>query len=136
MRVAAGGEVHRHRAGHDQRVQQRLVAIAIDEHHVASRHRTVPHDLVGGGGAVGDEEGMVGAEVARCLVLGILDRAGVVEQRTQLRHRDRQIAAQGVLTVELVEGAADRRLGERHAAGMARPGSSCSLRPHASPAAR
>ncbi|KAG1265360.1 hypothetical protein G6F66_014151 [Rhizopus arrhizus] len=63
---------------------------------------------------------MVGAEVARCLVLGILDRAGVVEQRTQLRHRDRQLAAQGVLTVELVEGAADRRLGERHAAGMAR----------------
>ncbi len=80
----------------------------------------MPDDLVGGGGAVGDEEGMVGTEVACRLVLGILDRAGVIEQRAQLRHRDRQIAAQGVLAIELMECAADRRLGERHAAGMAR----------------
>jgi hypothetical protein len=72
VRVAAGGEVHRHRAGHDQRVQQRLVAVAVDEHHVAARHRAMPDDLVGGGGAVGDEEGMVGAEVACRLVLGVL----------------------------------------------------------------
>jgi len=68
----------------------------------------MPDDLVGGGGAIGDEEGVVGAEVARRLVLGLLDRAGVVEQRAQLRHRDRQIAAQGVLTVELVERTPDR----------------------------
>ena len=63
---------------------------------------------------------MVGTEVACRFVLGVLDRAGVVEQRAQLRHRDRQVAAQGVLTVELVECTTDRRLGERHAAGMAR----------------
>lgn len=80
----------------------------------------MPDDLVGGGGAVGDEESMVGTEVACGLVLGVLDRAGVVKQRTQFRHRDRQIAAQGVLAVELMECTADRRLGERHAAGMAR----------------
>ncbi|EYE73271.1 hypothetical protein HPNK_00010, partial [Glaesserella parasuis str. Nagasaki] len=108
VRVAAGSEVHRHRTGHDQRMQQRLVAVAVDKHHVAAGHCTVPDDLVGCGGAVGDEEGMVGAEVACCLFLGVLDRAGVVEQRTQLRHRDRQIAAQGVLTVELVECTSDR----------------------------
>ncbi len=44
-------------------MQQRLVAVAVDEHHVAARHRAMPDDLVGGGGAIGDEEGMVGTEV-------------------------------------------------------------------------
>ena len=47
VRIAAGREVHRHRAGHDQRMQQRLVAVAVDEHHVATGHGAVPHDLVG-----------------------------------------------------------------------------------------
>ncbi|MNU79357.1 hypothetical protein D3C71_689710 [compost metagenome] len=118
--IAAGREVHRHRAGHDQRMQKRLVAVPVDEHHVAAGHGAMPHDLVGRRRTVGDEEGVVGAEVARGLVLGLLDRAGVVQQRAQLRHRNRQIAAQRVLTIELVEGTPDRRLGEGHAAGMAR----------------
>ena len=45
--VARRRQEHRHRAGHDDRVQDRLVAVAVDHHHVARRHRVVPHHLVG-----------------------------------------------------------------------------------------
>ncbi|MNM81000.1 hypothetical protein D3C81_929860 [compost metagenome] len=108
VRIAAGGEVHRNAAGHDQRVQQRLVAVAVHEHDVAARHGAVPDDLVGGGGAVGDEECVVGAEVAGGFGFSLADRAGVIEQRAQFRHRDGEIAAQRVLAIELMQRSADR----------------------------
>ena len=76
--IARRRQEHRHSAGHDDRVQDRLVAVAVDHHHVARRHRVVPHHLVGGAGAVGDEEAVVGVEDARGVALGVRHRAGVV----------------------------------------------------------
>ena len=62
---------------------------------------------------------MVGAKVARGAFFGSGQGAGVIEQRTELRHRHRQVGAQGVLTEELVKRLADRTLAIGHAAAMA-----------------
>ncbi|MOA15008.1 hypothetical protein D3C78_1351450 [compost metagenome] len=63
---------------------------------------------------------MVGAEIARRAALGLGQRAGMVEQRTELRHRHRQVGAQRVLAEELVEGLPHRTLAKSHAAAVAR----------------
>jgi hypothetical protein len=84
--VARGRQEHRHRAGHDDAVQDALVAVAVDHHHVARRHRVVPDHLVAGAGAVGDEEAVVGVEDARRVALALRHRAGVVEQLAEFLH--------------------------------------------------
>ena len=76
--VARGRQEHRHRAGHHDRVQDRLVAVAVDHHHVARGDRRVPDDLVRRRGAVGDEEQVVGVEDARGVALARRDRPGMV----------------------------------------------------------
>ncbi|MNS96211.1 hypothetical protein D3C72_1304990 [compost metagenome] len=120
VRISARREVHGNGPRHDQRVQQRLVAIAVHKHHIAARYRAMPDDLVGRGGAVGHEEGMVGAEVSGGVGLCLPYGAAVVEEGAQFGYRDREIAAQGVFTIVLVEGPAHRRFGEGHAARMPR----------------
>jgi hypothetical protein len=84
-------------------VQDALVAVAVDHHHVARRHRVVPHHLVAGAGAVGDEEAVVGVEDARRVALALRHRAGVVEQLAQFLDRVADVGAQHVLAEELVE---------------------------------
>ena len=53
--VARGRQVDRRRAGHDQRMQDRFVAIAVAEDDIAAAHRAMPDDLVRCGGAADDE---------------------------------------------------------------------------------
>ncbi|MNL10027.1 hypothetical protein D3C87_1308150 [compost metagenome] len=77
--ITLRAQVQRNGAGHDDRVQHRLVAIAVHQHQVIARHHGVPDDLVGGRGAVDDEEGMVGAEVARRPSLGFRQWPGVIQ---------------------------------------------------------
>ncbi len=117
--VARGHQEHRHRARHRDRVQDRLVAVAIDDDDVAGRHRVVPHHLVRRRRAVGDEEEMVAVENARRVALGRRDRTRVVEELAQLVDRVADIRAQHVLPEELMEHLADRALEKRDAAGMA-----------------
>jgi hypothetical protein len=118
--VARGLEEHRDRPGHDDGVQDGLVAVAVHHHHVARRHRVVPHHLVGGGRAVGHEEAVVGVEDARGVALALANRPVVVQQLAQLFHRVAHVGAQHVLAVELVEHLPDRALQERHTARVAR----------------
>jgi len=106
--------------GHDDAVQDGLVAVAVHHHDVVRGHGVVPHHLVGRGCAVGDEEAVVGVEDARSVLLRLIHRAGVVQQLTELFHGVAHVGAQHVLTEELVEHLADRALQKRHAAGVAR----------------
>ncbi len=95
--VAFRSQVERYRPGHDDRVEDRLVAVAVHQHQVFATDHGVPDDLVRGGSAIDHEEGMVGAEIARGTVLGLGQGAGMVEQRAQLGDRDRQVGTQRVL---------------------------------------
>ena len=96
------------------------MAVAVDHHHVARRDGVVPHHLVAGAGAVGDEVAVVGVEDARRVALAGRHRAGVVEQLAQFVDRVADVGAQHVLAEELVEHAADRALQEGDAAGVSR----------------
>ncbi|MCY1433842.1 hypothetical protein D9M71_498820 [compost metagenome] len=117
--VAFGAQVQGDGPGHDDRVDHRLVAVAVHQHQVITADHRVPDDLVGGRSAVDHEESMVGAEVLCRPRLGSCQGPGVVEQRAQLRDRYRQVRAQGVLAEELVKGLADRAFAIGHATAMA-----------------
>ena len=118
--VAGRHQENRDGAGHDDRVEHRLVAVAVDDDDVARRHGGVPDDLVRGRGAVGDEIEVVAVEDARCVALGGGNRAGVVEQLAEFLDGIADVGTQHVLAKELVEHLADRALQEGDAAGMAR----------------
>ena len=118
--IARRRQEHRDRAGHRDRMQDRLVAIAVDDHHVARSHDVVPDDLVRRRRAVGDEEQMIGAEDARGVAFARRHRPGVVEQLPEFVHRIADVRPQHVLAEELVEHLADRALQECHAARVAR----------------
>ena len=116
--VALRAQVQRDRAGHDDRMQHRLVAIAVYQHQVIAPHHGMPDDLVGGGRAVDHEERMVGAKVARGACLGFGQRPGVIEQRAQFGHRHRQVRAQGVFPEELMKRLPHRAFAIGHATAM------------------
>ena len=117
--VARRRQEHGDRAGHRDRVQDRLVAVAVDDDDVARRDRRVPDHLVRRRRAVGDEEQLVGVEDARGVALGRGDRTRVVEQLAELVDGVADVGAQQVLAEELVEHLADRALQECDAARMA-----------------
>ncbi|MNF64621.1 hypothetical protein D3C84_463610 [compost metagenome] len=118
-RVAPRAQVQRHRAGLVQRVVQRLVAVAVDQHGIAVGHRRVQDHLVAGRTATDRKERVVGAKYPGRIALRLGYRAGVVVQRTQLADRHAEVGAQHLLAVEIEEAAPHRGLHERRAAGVA-----------------
>ena len=111
---------HRNRSGHGDRVQDRLVTIAIDHHDVVGGHVGVPDDLVGGRRAIRDEITVVGVEDARRVEFGFGDRTSMVKQLPEFVHRVADIRAQHVFAEELVKHLPDRAFEERHPAGVPR----------------
>ena len=111
---------HRNRSGHGDRVQDRLVTIAIDHHDVVGGHVGVPDDLVGGRRAIRDEITVVGVEDARRVEFGFCDRTGMVKQLPELVHRVADVRAQHVFAEKLVKHLPDRALEKRHAPGVPR----------------
>ena len=107
-------------ASHDDRMEDRLVAVAVDDDDIARRHGRVPDNLVRRRRAVGDEEQVIGAEDTRRVAFGSRYRAGVVEQLSQFLDGIADIRAQHVLAEKLVEHLPDRRLEESDAARMSR----------------
>ena len=83
--VARRHQKHRNRAGHDDRVKDGFVAVAVHHHDVVRRHRRMPDDLVGSRRAVGDEEQVVAVEDAGRVAFRCRDRAGMVEQLARVR---------------------------------------------------
>ncbi|KFB71661.1 MAG: hypothetical protein AW09_003190 [Candidatus Accumulibacter phosphatis] len=77
--VAGRHQEDRDGTGHDDRMKNRFVAVAIDDDDVAWRDGRMPDDLVRGRGAVGDEKQVVGIEDSRRIALRGGDRTGVVE---------------------------------------------------------
>ena len=118
--VARGRQEHRNGTRHDDRVQDRLVAVAVHHHHITGRDGVVPHHLVAGAGAIGDEKTMVGIEDACRIAFALGNRPSVVEQLPEFIHAIAHIGPQHVLAKKLVEHAPHRALQKRHAARMAR----------------
>ena len=118
--IARGLQKHRHRACHDDAVQDGLVTVAVHNHDVARRHGVVPDHLVAGAGAVGHEETMVSIENAGRIAFGRADGAIVIQQLAKLLHRVAHVGTQHVLAVELMVHLADRAFEKCHAARMAR----------------
>src|SRR5450756_2441136 len=84
--VARGLQKYRNRPGHDDRVQDGHVAIAVHHHHVVGRHRVVPHHLVAGAGAVGDKKAVVRIENPCCIAFTLANGTVMVQQLTELFH--------------------------------------------------
>ena len=76
-------DVERLRAGQHHAVVVRLVAVAVDDRDVARRQQRLHGHLVRRGGAVGDEEDVIGAEGARRHLLRLLDVAGRLQQAVE-----------------------------------------------------
>ena len=119
-RIAPRTQVQRHRARHVQRVVERLVAIAIDQHGIAVGDRRVQDDLVAGRAAAHRKEREVGAEHPGRVAFRLGHRTGMVIQRAQLADRHAEVRAQHLLAIEIQETAPHRGLHEGSAAGMAR----------------
>ena len=125
--IAGRHQEHRHRPGHDDRVQYRLVAVAVHHHDVARGHRRVPHDLVRRRGPVRHEKQVVGVEDPGGVPFRRRDRARVVKQLSQFVHRVADIGPQHVFAEELVEHLPHGRLQKRHPARV--PGAMPRIRP-------
>ncbi|MNH03239.1 hypothetical protein D3C79_624930 [compost metagenome] len=118
--VALRAQVQGDCAGHDDRVYHRLVAVAIHQHQVIATDHRVPDDLVGCGRTVDDEEGVIGTKILCRAGFGRRQGPGVIQQRTQLRHRNREVRTQGVFTKELMKRQPHRALAICHTAAMPR----------------
>lgn len=99
-------------------MQHRLVAVAVHQRDLVGRDAVVADHAVGRGVAVQYEVRPVGAEDAGGVALGVADGAAVLEEGTQLLHRDRQVGAEEPLTVVVEERPADGRFQERHPSGV------------------
>ena len=117
--VSFGRQENRHRTGHDDRVQNRFVAISIDDHDVTGGDGRVPHHFVGRRRSVGDKETMVGIKNSRRIAFGRGDRTGVVEQLPEFFHRIANVGTQHVFTKKLVKHLAHGTLQKCDAAGVA-----------------
>src|SRR5690606_1347024 len=62
--IARRTQIERNSASHDDRMQDRFVAVAIDQYQIIASNHRVPDDLVRRRGAVDDEKSMVGTEIA------------------------------------------------------------------------
>ena len=101
--IARGRKKDRYRTSHRDRMQNRLVTVAVHQHNVVRCHRVMPDHLVRRGSAVGDEKAVVGVEDARRIALRSSNWSGMVEQLAQLFHRVAHIRAQHVFAEELVK---------------------------------
>ena len=117
--IACRRQEHRDRSGHRDRVQDRDVAVAVDDRDVAGCDVCVPDHLVRRRRAVGDEEAVIGVEDPCRISFGGRDRPRMIEQLSELVDRIADVGAQHVLAEELMEHLADRAFEERDAARVA-----------------
>ena len=117
--VAGRHEIDRYSPGHDKGVQDRLVAVAVAQNQVVAADGPVPYDLVGGGGAAHDEKRLVRSEDSGGVALAFRYGTSMVQQRSKLADRHRDIGTQGILAEELVELQTHRALAKGDAAAVA-----------------
>ena len=108
--VAGGHQKHRHGPRQRNGMQNRLMAVAVDDHDVARRHRVVPDDLVGRGRTVSHEEQVVAAENTCGILFGLRHRPRVIQQLPQFFHGIADVCAEHVFAEELVKHLPHRTL--------------------------
>ena len=114
--IARGLQKDRDRPGHDDRMQNRLVAIAVHYHHVIGGNSVVPHHLVARAGAIGNKKAVIGIENSRSVALALANGTVMVKQLPQLFHRIADIGPQHVFTIKLVVHLTDRTFQKRDSA--------------------
>ncbi len=113
-------QVGRDPAGQHQAVLDRLVAVPVAERDLVAAHRRHADHPVRGRGPVGDAVGAMGPEDPGGVALVLAHGTGVVQQRAQGAHADREVAAEQVLPEIVEEDPPHRRLEKRGAAGVTR----------------
>ena len=93
-------EIDHLRARQHHAVMVRLVTVAVDQNDVARAYQRLHHDLVAGRGAVGGEEGLLGAEGACRQFLRFLDRPVRLEQAIEPARGRRGLGQEDVGAVE------------------------------------
>ena len=101
--IALRREEHGDRASHGDRMQDRDVAVAIDDDDIVGRDVCMPDHLVRRRRAVGHEKTVVGVEDARRVSLRRRHRTGVIQQLAELVDRVADVGTQHVLAEELME---------------------------------
>ena len=89
-------------------VQNRLMAIAIDNDHVARRHGIVPNNLIGSRRAVRNKKEVVAPEDACRIFLGLGHRARVFQKLPEFFNGITDIRAQHVFAEKLMKHLPDR----------------------------
>ena len=111
---------NRNRTAHDDGVQNRFMAVTVDNNNIARRNSRVPDHFVRSGRAVSHKVAVVCIKNTCSITLRSRNRTGMIQQLTQFFHRVTNVSAQHVFTEELVEHLADRRFQERYATGVTR----------------
>ena len=106
--IARGHQKDRYRARERNGVQNRFMAVAIDDDHVARRHGIIPDNLIGGRRAVRDKKEVVAPEDARCIFLGLGHRARVFQKLPEFFNGITDIRAQHVFAEKLMKHLPDR----------------------------
>lgn len=117
--VACRLQKHRNRPGHDDGMQDGLVAVAVYHHHIIGCHRVMPHHLVAGRGAVGYKKAVVSVKNAGRITLTFTDGTIVIQQLTQFFNGVAHVGAQHVLAIKLVIHLPHRAFQKGHATRMA-----------------
>ena len=118
--VARRHQKDRDGAGHDNRVKNGFMAIAVHNDDITGSNRRIPDDFVRGRRTVSDEEQMVCIKNACGVALRSGDRPSMIEQLPQLFDGVADVGAQHILTEKLVEHLSDRRFKKSHAARVPR----------------
>ena len=118
--VSRWGQEDRHGSGHDDRVENRFVAIAIDHDDVPVGDRRVPDDFVRCRGPVGYKEAVIAAEDPSRIAFRGCHRAGVVEELAEFFDRVAHVGSEHIFAEELVEHLPDGAFEEGHAPGVPR----------------
>ncbi len=101
---------------------RRLVVVAVEQYEIALGDQRGQHDLVGGGSAVEDEIGLLGAENGGGFLLRLQSRSLVHQEIAQFEHRVVEVVAEHRLAEMFHEDAPDRAAAVEDAAIVARTG--------------
>ena len=101
--VSRRAQEYRYRTGHDDRVQNRLVAITVHDDDITICDCRMPNDFVRGGGSVGHKETMICTKNSRSIAFRRCHGAGMVEQLTKFFNSVTHVGPQHVFAKELVK---------------------------------
>ena len=118
--VAGRAQIDWDHIAHHHQMRERLVAVTVNQHSAAGRSGVQTDDLIGGRRAVRNDVAAVSIKRLSDVFLSIAMRTGVVKQRAEFTHGNRNVSLEGVGAEEVIEQCANRAVLEGRAAHMAR----------------